>query len=64
MSSVLDKQQIWNAEEIRDLILYAKGLQETNEDLRAGIILMQAKLDNEEAKVKKLLLVLKQNNIW
>jgi len=25
---------------------------------------MQAKLDNEEAKVKKLLLVLKQNNIW
>lgn len=64
MSSVLDKQQIWNAEEIRDLILYAKQLQETNEDLRAGIILMQAKLDNEEAKVKKLLLVLKQNNIW
>ena len=64
MSLVLDKEQVWNAEEIRDLILYAKEVQQTNEDLRAGIILMQAKLDNEEAKVKKLLLVLKQNNIW
>ena len=64
MSLVLDKEQMWSAEEIRDLILFAKELQQTNEDLRAGIILMQAKLDNEEAKVKKLLLVLKQNNIW
>jgi hypothetical protein len=64
MSSVLDNQQTWTAEEIRDLILYAKELQQTNEDLRAGIIAMEAKLNNEEAKVKKLLLVLKQNNIW
>jgi hypothetical protein len=64
MLSVLDKEQVWTAEEIRDLILYAKELQQTNEDLRAGIILMQAKLDNEEAKVKKLLLLLKQNTIW
>jgi hypothetical protein len=64
MLSVLDKEQVWNAEEIRDLILYAKELQQTNEDLRAGIILMQAKLDNEESKVKKLLLLLKQNTIW
>lgn len=64
MSLVLDKEQSWSGEEIRDLILYAKSLQETNEDLRAGIILMQAKLDNEEAKVKKLLLLLKQTNIW
>ena len=64
MSLVLDKEQVWTAEEIRDLILYAKELQQTNEDLRAGIILMQAKLDNEEAKVKKLLLLLKQNTTW
>lgn len=64
MSSVLDNQQTWSAEEIRDLILYAKELQQTNEDLRAGIIMMQAKLDNEEAKVKQLILILKQNNIW
>ena len=64
MSSVLDKEQMWTAEEIRDLILYAKELQQTNEDLRAGIVMMQAKLDNEEAKVRKLMLILKQNNIW
>jgi hypothetical protein len=64
MSSVLDKEQVWSAEEIRDLILYAKELQQSNEDLRAGIIMMQAKLDNEESKVKKLLLLLKQQNIW
>jgi len=64
MVTDVNKEQTWSAEEIRDLILFAKELQQTNEDLRAGIILMQAKLDNEEAKVKKLLLVLKQNNIW
>jgi hypothetical protein len=29
-------------------------MQDDNEDLRAGIVLMQAKLDNEEAKVRKL----------
>jgi hypothetical protein len=52
--------QSWNEEEIRDLILYAKQLKDDNEDLRAGIIAMQAKLNNEEAKVKKLTLVLKQ----
>jgi hypothetical protein len=52
--------QTWTEEEIRDLILYAKQLKEDNEDLRAGIIAMQAKLNNEEAKVKKLTLVLKQ----
>lgn len=64
MSSVLDKEQTWTAEEIRDLILYAKELQQTNEDLRAGIVMMQAKLDNEEAKVKQLKLLIKQYNIW
>lgn len=64
MSSVSDNKEVWSAEEIRDLILYAKELQQTNEDLRAGIITMQAKLDNEEAKVKKLMLLLKQYNLW
>ena len=60
MSLVLDSTQTWSAEEIKDLILYAKELQQTNEDLRAGIITMQAKLNNEEAKVKRLMLILKQ----
>ena len=60
MSSVLDKEQTWTAEEIRDLILFAKELQQTNEDLRAGIIMMQAKLDNEEAKVRQMKNLLNQ----
>ena len=48
------REQLWSAEEIRQLIEYARSLEQTNEDLRAGIITMQAKLDNEEAKVRKL----------
>lgn len=52
--------QTWSSEEIKDLLLYAKEMGEVNEELRAGIILMQAKLDNEEAKVKRLTLALKQ----
>jgi hypothetical protein len=35
-------------------------MQDINEDLRAGIIAMQAKLNNEEAKVRKLTLLLAQ----
>ena len=47
-------QNIWNEDEIKELILYAKHLQQDNEDLQAKMIMMQAKLNNEEAKTKKL----------
>jgi len=47
-------QKQWNETEIRDLILYAKHLQQENEDLQAKMIMMNAKLNNEEAKTKKL----------
>ena len=47
-------QNLWNETEIRELILYAKDLQQQNEDLQAKMIMMQAKLNNEEAKTKKL----------
>ena len=47
-------QNLWNETEIRELILYAKSLQQDNEDLQAKMIMMQAKLNNEEAKTKKL----------
>jgi FMN-dependent NADH-azoreductase len=47
-------EQTYSSEEIRQLLLYVKEMNEINEELRAGIILMQAKLDNEEAKVKRL----------
>ena len=53
-------EQMWNANEIKELIMYAKEMEQTNEDLRAGIIMMQAKLDNEEAKVRKMTNLLNQ----
>jgi hypothetical protein len=53
-------QNQWNETEIKDLILYAKSLQVENEDLQAKMIMMNAKLNNEEAKVKRLQLTIKQ----
>ena len=47
-------QNLWNEQEIKELILYAKSLQVENEDLQAKMIMMQAKLNNEEAKTNKL----------
>ena len=44
----------WNRDEISQLIDYAKHLQQENEDLQAKMIMMNAKLGNEEAKVKQL----------
>lgn len=48
------KENLWNEGEIRELILYAKGLQVENEDLRAKLIMMNAALDREEKKVIRL----------
>lgn len=45
-------KQLWTEDELKDLILYAKEMQETNETLRAQLIAMNAKLQNEESKVK------------
>ena len=47
-------QNQWNESEIKELILYAKSLQVENEDLQAKMIMMQAKLSNEESKVRQL----------
>ena len=52
--------QLWTSEEIREILRYVAELQQTNEDLRAGIIAMQAKLNNEEAKVKRLTMLIGQ----
>ena len=58
MQSLLENtntnQKQWNETEIRDLILYAKHLQQENEDLQAKMIMMNAKLNNEESKVRQL----------
>jgi hypothetical protein len=53
-------QQYWTEKEISELILYAKSLQRENEDLQAKMIMMNAKLENEESKVRRLTLTLKQ----
>lgn len=47
-------QNLWNEQEIKELILYAKDLQQQNEDLQAKMIMMQAKLTNEENKVRQM----------
>ena len=49
------RPQMWSAEEIRELILYAKSMEQQVEDMKANIITMDAKLKNEEAKVRKLI---------
>jgi hypothetical protein len=54
----------WNETEIKDLILYAKSLQEENEDLRAKMIMMNTALEREEQKVTRLKNILKALNLW
>jgi hypothetical protein len=46
---------MWTSDEIRELILYAKDMEQQLEDMKANLITMDAKLKNEEAKVKKLI---------
>lgn len=53
-----DRERLWSEEEIKQLIELAQYLRQENEDLQAKMIMMQAKLNNEEAKVKKLTLLL------
>lgn len=48
------RPQMWTAEEIRELILYAKDMEKQVEDMKANLITMDAKLKNEEAKVRRL----------
>jgi hypothetical protein len=51
---------MWTEDELRELIQYTQYLRKENEDLQAKMIMMNAKLSNEESKVKKLTLTLKQ----
>jgi len=50
----LSREKYWNEDEIKELILYAKSLQVENEDLQAKMIMMNAKLNNEESKVRQM----------
>jgi len=53
------EKQIWNEEELKNLILYAKEMQEVNEELRAKIIAIDAMLKNEMNKTKRLRQIIK-----
>ena len=53
------EKQIWNEEELKNLILYAKEMQQHNEDLRAKIIAIDAMLKNEMSKTKRLRQIIK-----
>jgi hypothetical protein len=53
------EKQIWNEEELKNLILFAKEMQQVNEDLRAKIIAMDAMLKNEMSKTKRLTQIIK-----
>ena len=46
--------QTYTSEEVKDLLLYVKETQNSNEELRAKIIAMDAMLKNEMAKNKQL----------
>jgi len=47
-------ENLWNEQEIKDLILYAKQLEADNEDLRAKMVMMNTALNREEKKVQRL----------
>lgn len=64
LENINTNMQTWTEEEIRDLILYAKGLQEEVENKNAQLIMMNAKLEREEKKVIRLTNILKTLNIW
>jgi hypothetical protein len=57
-------EQVWTEQEIKELILYAKDLQQQIDDTNAKMIMMNAKLQNEEKKVTRLTNILKSLNIW
>lgn len=56
----INKDRLWDRNEIAELINYAKFLQQENEDMKANVIMMDAKLKNEEAKVRQLQLLIAQ----
>ena len=52
--NINSNQNLWNEQEIKDLILYAKQLEADNEDLRAKMVMMNTALNREEKKVTRL----------
>ena len=59
MAELKKGEQIWTSGEIKEILQYVAELNQSNEDLRAGIIMMQAALDRETAKVIRYKNILK-----
>ena len=59
MAELKKGEQIWTSSEIKEILQYVAELNQSNEDLRAGIIMMQAALDRETAKVTRYKNILK-----
>jgi erythromycin esterase-like protein len=57
-ASEITDTKVWTEDEIRDLILYAKDLQQQNEELQAKIIAMDAYVKNGDAKLRQLQMIL------
>ena len=53
------EKQSWSSDEISQLIQYVNEVREDNANLRAHLMLTEAKLKNEEAKTKQLATQLK-----
>lgn len=53
------KKQSWSSDEIQQLINYVNEVREDNSNLRAHLMLTEAKLRNEESKNKQLATQLK-----
>ena len=54
-----EEKQSWTSEEIGQLINYVNEVREDNNNLRAHLMLTEAKLKNEESKNKQLATQLK-----
>jgi hypothetical protein len=58
--SEITNTKVWDEQEIKELILYAKSLQQENEDLKTKVIAMDAYVKNADAKIRKLTMLLSQ----
>lgn len=56
----MSKQETWNEEELRDLIIFAQQVRLENEELQAKIIAMDAYVRNADAKNRQLQLTIQQ----
>jgi hypothetical protein len=55
MNTIEINGKVFNEDEIKQLVELVNELLTANDDMRANVIAMSAKLENEELKVKRLI---------